>query len=198
MSRSAVRYLKANAEKYHLDTKRFAAMGGSAGGNLSAMLAVSSTCEQFDDPAGINNDQSCSVAAAVDWFGPVDFKTWMHRQERTASVLPIHDEAHSPESQYLGIELAKCPKEIADSAGPFPYISKDMAPILIEHGSKDRFVPPAQSEKLFHAITEKAGTDKAEFHVLAEADHGDPMFEEDYNMQTVRVFLSRVFESEVK
>lgn len=196
--KSAVRYLRANAEKYHLDSSRFAAMGGSAGGNLSAMLAVSSKETKLDDPACPYNKYSSEVAAAVDWFGPVDFKHMDEQAKENGFSFTDHNDAHSPESQYLGSELGTCSKDLADSAGPFPYISKEMAPILIEHGSKDRFVPPAQSETLFHTIIDKAGTDKAEYHVLAEADHGDPMFEEDYNMQTVRVFLSRVFDSEVK
>lgn len=38
--RSAVRYLRENAAEYHLDPSRFAAIGGSAGGNLAAMLGM--------------------------------------------------------------------------------------------------------------------------------------------------------------
>ena len=196
--KSAVRFLRANAEKYHLDEKRFAAMGGSAGGNLSAMLAVSSGCRELDDPKCRYADQSCRVAAAVDWFGPVDFKAMDAQAKENGFSFTDHNEARSPESQYLGTPIADCDPSAAAKAGPYPYINPDMAPILIEHGSKDRFVPPMQSEELFHAVVAKAGSDKAEFHVLAEADHGDPMFEEDYNMQTVRVFLSRVFDSEVR
>lgn len=193
-----MRYLKTNAEKYHLDVNRFAAMGGSAGGNLSAMLAVSANVKELDDPKCIYNNVSCSVAAAVDWFGPVDFKTMDAQAKENGFSFTDHGEARSPESQYLGTPLAECDPAEAEKAGPFPYINQDMAPVLIEHGSKDRFVPPMQSEELFHAIVKRAGSDKAEFHVLAEADHGDPMFEKEYNMQTVRVFLSRVFDSEVR
>jgi acetyl esterase/lipase len=193
--KSAVRFLKHNAEKYGLDKDRFAAMGGSAGGNLSAMLAVSADHPELDDPDCPYNRESCAVAAAVDWFGPVDFAKMDEQARANGFSFTDHGEGRSPESQYLGTALADCDPKTSAAAGPFPYLSKDMAPILIEHGSRDRFVPPAQSEELYQAVIAAAGKDKAEYHVLAGADHGDPMFEADYNMETTRVFLSRVFQS---
>lgn len=38
--REAVRFLRKNAARYKLDPDRFAAIGGSAGGNLAAMLGM--------------------------------------------------------------------------------------------------------------------------------------------------------------
>lgn len=40
--KAAVRFLRANADKYRLDPKRFAVWGNSAGGYLAAMLTRSS------------------------------------------------------------------------------------------------------------------------------------------------------------
>ena len=90
--KSAVRFLKHNAEKYGLDKDRFAAMGGSAGGNLSAMLAVSADHPELDDPDCPYNRESCAVAAAVDWFGPVDFAK-MDEQAR-ANGFSFTDHGH--------------------------------------------------------------------------------------------------------
>ena len=39
--KAAVRYLRANAEKYHLDVDRIAAWGASAGAHLAALLGTS-------------------------------------------------------------------------------------------------------------------------------------------------------------
>ena len=50
--RSAVRFLKANAEQYRLDPARFASIGGSAGGNLAAMLGM-------NVPNGVFPGQAC-------------------------------------------------------------------------------------------------------------------------------------------
>src|SRR5580700_3664307 len=43
----AVRWLRANAGKYHVDPKRIGATGESAGGHLSLLLAVTGSTNQF-------------------------------------------------------------------------------------------------------------------------------------------------------
>jgi acetyl esterase/lipase len=71
--KAAVRFLRANADKYRLDPKRFAVWGNSAGGYMAAMLGV--TGDQptiFDDPSLGNADDSCAVQAVVVWFGAED------------------------------------------------------------------------------------------------------------------------------
>jgi acetyl esterase/lipase len=71
--KSAVRFLRANAEKYGLDPNKFAVWGNSAGGYMAAMLGV--TGDQptmFDDPASPNAGVSSAVQAVVVWYGAVD------------------------------------------------------------------------------------------------------------------------------
>lgn len=65
-AKSAMRYIRAHAEKFNIDTTRIVASGGSAGGHLAAATALVSG---FDDPAddlGIN----CKPNALV-LFNPV-------------------------------------------------------------------------------------------------------------------------------
>jgi acetyl esterase/lipase len=71
--KAAVRFLRANAAKYHLDPGKFAVWGDSAGGYMAAMLGT--TGDQptiFDDPSLGNADVSSAVQAAVVWFGAED------------------------------------------------------------------------------------------------------------------------------
>lgn len=74
--RSAVRYLRENAAEYHLDPSRFAAIGGSAGGNLAAMLGMNVPNGAFpgEDDSGSYAAEP-SVGAAVAQFGPMNFRT---------------------------------------------------------------------------------------------------------------------------
>ena len=44
-AKCAVRYLRANAEKYHIDPARFGAVGFSAGAHLSMMLGLRGSCQ---------------------------------------------------------------------------------------------------------------------------------------------------------
>lgn len=71
--KAAVRFLRANAAKYNLDPRRFAAFGQSAGGNLAATLGTSCGVAALEGAELGHADQSSCVQAVVDWFGPTDF-----------------------------------------------------------------------------------------------------------------------------
>jgi acetyl esterase/lipase len=68
--KAAVRWLRANARKYHLDADHIAVMGASAGGHLAALLGVSGNVKELEGSLG-NTDQSSRVQAVIDLFGPL-------------------------------------------------------------------------------------------------------------------------------
>jgi acetyl esterase/lipase len=71
--KAAVRFLRANAGTYNLDSQKFAVWGNSAGGYIAAMLGV--TGDQptiFDDRMLGNADVSSAVQAVVVWYGAED------------------------------------------------------------------------------------------------------------------------------
>ena len=181
--KAAVRWLRANAEKYHLDPKRFAAWGSSAGGHLVAVLGTSGGVPEL---AGTCNDlkTSSSVQAVVDWFGPTDFLQMNKFRSNIA-----HDEARSPESQLIGGPIQEN-KEAAAKANPITYVGRGEAPppFLIMHGTRDDLVPFNQSELLRDALEEKRAD--VTFHPVTGAGHG---FGGEQNSAPVREFLARVF-----
>ena len=61
--RAAVRFLRTNADRWQLDPQKFAAVGGSAGGTLAALLATT----------GDETDPDCRIQAAVCYAGVFDF-----------------------------------------------------------------------------------------------------------------------------
>jgi acetyl esterase/lipase len=188
--RAAVRWLRANADRFRLDPRRFAACGGSAGGNYAAMLALTSAGTDFDDPSLGNLHFPCDVQAAVDMFGPTDFLK-MDEQLGESGLGPGgHCEPSSPESRYLGAKITDVPDR-ARRANPMTYIHKDMPPILIQHGRRDHLVPFQQSVAFADAIRRFVGTDRVEFDILEDADHGDPLFETEENLDRVFSFLDK-------
>jgi acetyl esterase/lipase len=127
-AKAAVRFLRANAPRYHLDPDRFAAWGDSAGGYTVIMLGVTGGQHTvFDDPSLGNPDVPATVQAVVDWFGPTD-----------SSSMPGN--VGKAESPYTYI-----------SAG------RSLPPFMIAHGDADCIVPPQQSRHLYDALTKAGG-----------------------------------------
>ncbi len=128
--KSAVRWLRANAERLHVDPDRIGAIGGSAGGHLAAMLAV--TGPELDPPGAGSTRLRCAVDlyGPMLWFGTKDIA--MFRKTR----------AEDP--------------DLYRDASPLAHLDRNDPPILILHGTADKTVPLDDS-KAFDAALEKAG-----------------------------------------
>jgi acetyl esterase/lipase len=179
--KAAVRWLRANAQKYGLDPNKFVAWGGSAGGHLVALLGTTGGTPELE---GRVNDlkESSRVPAVVDWFGPTDFL-----QIGNAESDLQHNAPDSPESKLIGGAVLEN-KDKAAKASPISYVSKDAPPFLIMHGDRDRTVPFNQSELLYAAL-KKAGVDVT-FVPMKGAGHG---FGGPEAIGPVREFLRRCF-----
>ena len=65
---AAVRFLRAHAAQYHIDPARVGLWGGSAGGHLAALTALTCRNTALDPQAG----QDGCIQAAVTWYGVYD------------------------------------------------------------------------------------------------------------------------------
>lgn len=153
----AVRFLRANAEKYKIDPKRIGAIGFSAGAHLSMMLGVMDQGDGLEGDGGYP-DQNSKVQAVVSYFGPTDM---------TAADIP-------PGSVGLVSDFIGGTKEdkLDDwkRASPITYVSKNDAPTLIFQGTKDPLVPHTQATVYADALT-KAGV-PGRVELLLGAGHG--------------------------
>src|SRR5262249_56250359 len=86
--KEAVRWLRANASKYHIDPDRIGVTGGSAGGHLAQFLGVTADVKEFEGSGG-NLDQSSRVACVVNFYGPSDFTRSYGKSVDAAEVLPL-------------------------------------------------------------------------------------------------------------
>ncbi len=185
----AVRWIRAHAERYDLDPDQFAAMGGSAGANLSAMLATSAGVVELENGSQGYDGYSSAVQACVAWFGPTDF-TKMDEQLAELGLGPRdHNEADSPESMYMGGKITELDRGYVNKANPMTYINENLPPIYIQHGSRDNLVPVLQSKIFAEAIEKKLGAGRVVFEILEGAVHADPAFETPENMAKVIKFL---------
>jgi len=166
--KAAVRWLRAHASEYGYDPKRVAVGGGSAGGHLSLLLGLSDGVDDLEGSVGGFPDESTSVLAIVDLYGPADLPEMKKNSTRFQQRGGLSDE-----------RLAH--------ASPMTYLTPDDPPVLILHGDKDKIVPVAQSQ-LLHEAYQKAGL-VSELHVLKGAGHGGPVFSDETRFRVIKEFL---------
>jgi acetyl esterase/lipase len=184
--KAAVRFLRANANRYRLDPDRFGAWGPSAGGHLVALLGTADHVREWDQQVGGNPDVSSRVQAVCDWFGPTDL-TKMAAQAPPDGRID-HDAPDAPEARLIGGPVQQN-KEKAARANPITYVTKNAPPFLIQHGDRDTIVPFGQSE-LLHEALKKAGV-PVTFERVAGAGHGGPAFDTPEMFDKVAAFFDK-------
>ena len=140
--KAAVRWLRGNAEKFHVDPQRIGAVGLSAGGHLACLLGVTGKDDGLEGTGG-NAERSSAVQAVVCFCGPTDLTrpVWS-KEARTKNLVPF---------------LGGTPEEKADAykkASPMTYSGKEAPPFLFLHGTEDRTVPFQQSKDLADKLTQ--------------------------------------------
>jgi len=188
--KAVIRYLRANAAKYQIDTSFIGITGSSSGGNMAAMAGTTrfvkeQTLEEvtvdIEGSLGNFTNYSSSVDAVVDWFGPTN----MLVMDSCGGTVFTHNAADSPASLYIGGPIqehkAKCLL-----ASPTTYIDKNDPPFLIFHGDKDNVVPFCQSELLYKELKENGV--QCEFHLVPEGQHGPVVQTEKYLNMMVDFF----------
>ncbi len=182
--KAAVRWLRANANKYGFSTDKIAVAGSSAGGHLAALLGTSGGVKELEGTVGDHLDQSSRVDAVIDFYGATDFvlrsKTQPHRANEKGSVVYLLLGGGANEK----VDLAK-------QASAVYHISKDDPPFLVFHGNKDKTVLLDQSQRI-HEAYEAAGL-PIDLHVLQGAGHGGKEFYEGKNRDIVLAFLHENF-----
>ncbi len=190
--REAIRYMKTHADEYKFDANKVIVIGGSAGGNLAAMLGMNVPNGQFPGEEK-RTDFLCqpTIKVAIDQFGPVRFET-MTAQALANGVSEVQpNAAMMPESKYLGCPIDKAPAELLAKAYPGTYASSAMAPLLVQHGTADHLVPWAQSEEFVADLIAKGFGDRVEYVPLTGADHEDKRFFAEENMNLVFRFIEK-------
>ncbi len=177
----AIRWLRAHAEQFHVDPDRIGVIGGSAGGHLSAMLAVTRPEDGFDR-SGRYQDYSSAVQAAVPVCGPMDLRV---------PLAPALFSGDDPAVvRFLGGPLAKKSEE-ARRASPITYVRKDLPPMLLIHGSADKRVLVDQSKDFADALA--AAGAPYELLVVEGGHHGMAMAREgDGGQRVLRFFVEHL------
>jgi acetyl esterase/lipase len=154
--KAAVRFLRANAERFAIDPAKVGAVGFSAGAHLSMMLGTMDKEDGYDD-VGENRDQSSKVQAVVSYFGPTDL------------LQPYPDATKPILQKFLGGPIEE-KHDLARRASPITYVNAGDAPMLLLQGTKDPLVPHDQAVRMADALTKVGVPGRVE--LLLGAGHG--------------------------
>jgi acetyl esterase/lipase len=142
-AKEAVRWLKLNADRLKIDPERIGAMGGSAGGNVAAMLTLTRPEDGFDD-AGSRTNTPAQIVCGIDFYGAVDLMTY-------------HDMKMFAKTREEAPELYR-------KGSPTSYVRKNAPPLLMIHGTGDETVKVEQSQVLRSKL-EAAGNPCPEYTI---------------------------------
>jgi acetyl esterase/lipase len=190
--KAAIRYLRANAEKFNIDPENIVVMGSSAGGYLAAFAGITNGLAEFDK--GENLDQSSDVKAVIDLYGLSDLTRV--GDGFSEEIQALHKSPSAPEGMWVNGPSVMSPGgsifdnlEKAAKANPITYITKDAPPFLIMHGDEDTLVSPNQTEILHENLINK-GVDST-YYVVKGAGHGGTHWVQPKVMKILISFLDK-------
>jgi acetyl esterase/lipase len=178
--KGTVRWLRANASRFGLDSTHVAAWGASAGGHLVSLLGLTNDRADLEGEVGGNLEQSSAVQAVVAYFPVTDF----FAMAGTRAPRP----GPNPVTGLLGYAADERPDD-ARHAMPMTHVRGDAPPFLLVHGDADPLVPHTQSEALDTAL--RAAGAESTLVTLPGALHEDLAFWSDETLGQVREFLGR-------
>ena len=160
--KTAIRWVRANAEKYNIDPEHIGAYGNSAGGTLALTAAVTNGNEELDGDGPYRN--FASDLQAVVCSGAVGNMLHEKHSRRAAWV---YRNLAGAQDQNRGAEMIEATMR---AASPSAYVHKDAPPILLIHGAQDEVVF-IQSTDEFHTSMKDAGAE-IEYLRYEDAGHG--------------------------
>ena len=135
----AVRWVRANADRYGVDPDRVGAYGHSAGGHLAALLGVRETRDTSDpELAAYSSRVACVITIAGHLDLSIPYPGEFDRQSLVALLGGTPDEV--PEA-YL-------------DASPITWVDEESAPFLVIHGAADDMNPVAHARHMVAALHE--------------------------------------------
>ena len=155
--RCAVRWLRANAAKYHVDPAHIGAWGNSAGGHLALLLGMMPP--EAPDKQEPYADQSSQVQAVVSDSGPIDLLTQYEHKQLIGVI-----------EKFIGGPPEGARKAEYQRASPVHYVSEKIPPLLLIYGVIDTQVDVLLTDQ-FVAALGRAGAKDVSYIRLANVDH---------------------------
>ncbi len=167
-AKAAIRFMRANAEKYAVDTDKVAIWGDSSGGHVALMVGM--TPGKFHN--GLYGEHSDRVSAIVNYYGVTDIPAMGEYNDALD-----HNAPDAPEALLIGGPVPENIEKAKEASPLYNIPEEEIPPILMVHGDCDGLVHIDQSIRMYHALKE-AGK-KVIFYKVVGADHGIGVWNKD-------------------
>jgi acetyl esterase/lipase len=157
----AIAWVRANIAGYGGDPEFIAVTGGSAGGHLCALAALTPNDAALQPGF---EDADTTVRAAAPLYGVFDLTEARHMHPKMMGFLE-HVVVQAPLAHN---------RAVYERASPVHRVGATAPPFFILHGQKDTVVPPGQS-RVFDAALRKAGARTVLHAELPNAHHAFDM-----------------------
>lgn len=179
--RAAVEWLRDEQQvrRFDLDPDRIGVFGGSAGGNLAALIGTSGTGDWTT---------GSRVAAVAELSGPADLR------ERIPTTDSYNQDFGTVVLQYLGCaDFASC--TASGRASPVTLVDASDPPFFVGH-SVDEFIPLSQSDALVEAL--RAAGVETTYVTVEGALHSIAMLDDDMRQRVIAFFRDALGQNAVE
>ena len=177
----AVAWIRENADAIGADPDFIAIAGGSAGGHLAALAALTANDPQFQPGF---EDADTSIQACVPFYGVYDFEDDEHPGgDRWADIV----------ARYIMKATREDDPALYKSASPIAHVHRGAPPFFIVHGEFDTLVAPASARRFAAELRRvaKAPVGYAELPGTQHAFDVFPSLRTAYVLDGIARFLQR-------
>ena len=152
--KAAVRWMRANAAKYGIDSGAIGTLGGSSGAHMALLAGLTGGVAAFEGNGG-HEDTSSEIQGVVAMATPADLLSLSDNNKRTVGIF-LHATPEEDNAKWRW-------------ASPVNHITRAGPPVLLLHGATDDSVPTSQSVDFARRYREAGAS--AEIYILPGAPH---------------------------
>ena len=191
--KTAVRWARANADKYGFDPEKFAMVGDSAGGHITLVMGFTGDWVEYEGEEYGWAGYSTKLQAICDMYGPsviyADEDAW-YRESGVRRMMIMPEEGEKKVSMYEQA-FGTLNKSLLKVISPYNMVHKDIPPTMIQQGMSDAVVAYQHSTVLAEKIAKVCGEDRVVLKCYEGRNHSDKDFMTEENCKEVLEFFDK-------
>jgi len=159
--KKALCWIRENGASYGMDTDFVAVTGGSAGGHLAALMALTANYPELQSE---HPDTDTALQAAVPLYGIYDFLDRFGQHANKEVLWRFLEDK-------VMFETAEQNADLWELASPISHLREDAPPFMVLHGSHDSIIPVGEARVFVEKLREKSRSPVV-YAEMPFAEHG--------------------------